>query len=142
MFTLSCSNLRYIVTSSDVNKMSGSSIINTLLFTLKLYHFLYLYKRKMLIVLQLDTTDLFFVIFAIHPPPSYRGNHRWINIVNHNIDVGVFLLEYVKYFRNSDILKEVMGNHLFSKYIEAKEKEWKEYHTTVSKYELNKYLGR
>ena len=35
-----------------------------------------------------------------------------------------------------------LGEHLFPKYIEAKEKEWKEYHTTVSEYELNKYLGR
>lgn len=48
----------------------------------------------------------------------------------------------IKYFRNSDILKDVMGQHLFAKYIEAKEKEWKEYHTTVSEYELDKYLGR
>ncbi len=48
----------------------------------------------------------------------------------------------IKYFKSSDILREVMGEHLFNKYIEAKEKEWKEYHTTVSEYELNKYLGR
>ena len=48
----------------------------------------------------------------------------------------------IKFFRNSGILKEVMGEHLFYKYIEAKEKEWKEYHTTVSEYELAKYLGR
>lgn len=48
----------------------------------------------------------------------------------------------IKYFKNSDILREVMGEHLFNKYIEAKAREWKEYHTTVSEYELNKYLGR
>ena len=48
----------------------------------------------------------------------------------------------IKDFRNSAILKEVLGPHLFPKYIEAKEKEWKEYHTTVSEYELRKYLGR
>ena len=48
----------------------------------------------------------------------------------------------IKYFKNSGILKDVMGEHLFAKYIEAKEKEWKEYHTTVSEYEINKYLGR
>ena len=47
----------------------------------------------------------------------------------------------IKYFKNSSILKEVMGEHLFAKYIEAKEKEWKEYHTTVSEFELRKYLG-
>ncbi len=45
-------------------------------------------------------------------------------------------------FKNSSILKEVLGEHLFPKYIEAKEKEWKEYHTTVSEFELKKYLGR
>lgn len=45
-------------------------------------------------------------------------------------------------FKNSSILKEVLGTHLFPKYIEAKEKEWKEYHTTVSEFELKKYLDR
>lgn len=45
-------------------------------------------------------------------------------------------------FKESKILKKVLGEHLFPKYIEAKEKEWKEYHTTVSEFELKKYLGR
>lgn len=48
----------------------------------------------------------------------------------------------IEEFKSSEILKEVMGPHLFPKYIEAKEQEWKEYHTTVSEYELRKYLGR
>jgi len=48
----------------------------------------------------------------------------------------------VKDFRKSAILKEAMGEHLFPRYIEAKEKEWTEYHTSVSEYELRKYLGR
>ena len=48
----------------------------------------------------------------------------------------------IKEFKKSEILKEVLGDHLFPKYIEAKEKEWKEYHTNVSEYELQKYLGR
>ena len=52
------------------------------------------------------------------------------------------LHEAIEVFKNSDILKEVLGSHLFPKYIEAKEKEWKEYHTTVSEFELRKYLGR
>lgn len=52
------------------------------------------------------------------------------------------LHEAIEDFRKSDILKEVLGEHLFPKYIEAKEKEWKEYHTTVSEFELMKYLGR
>ena len=52
------------------------------------------------------------------------------------------LHEAIEVFKNSDILKDVLGVHLFPKYIEAKEKEWKEYHTTVSEFELRKYLGR
>ena len=52
------------------------------------------------------------------------------------------LHEAIEVFKNSDILKDVLGAHLFPKYIEAKEKEWKEYHTTVSEFELRKYLGR
>ena len=48
----------------------------------------------------------------------------------------------IEEFKDSEILKDVLGAHLFPKYIEAKEKEWREYHTTVSEYELRKYLGR
>ena len=48
----------------------------------------------------------------------------------------------IEEFKDSKILKEVLGTHLFPKYIEAKEKEWREYHTTVSEFELKKYLGR
>ena len=52
------------------------------------------------------------------------------------------LHEAIEEFKGSAILKDVLGDHLFPKYIEAKEKEWKEYHTTVSEFELKKYLGR
>ena len=45
-------------------------------------------------------------------------------------------------FKKSSILKEVLGEHLFNRYIVAKEKEWKEYHTTVSEFEIKKYLER
>ena len=45
-------------------------------------------------------------------------------------------------FKKSSLLKDTLGDHLFYKYIDAKEKEWKEYHTTVSEYEINKYLDK
>ena len=48
----------------------------------------------------------------------------------------------VNEFKKSAILKETLGDHIFFKYIDAKEKEWKEYHTTVSDFEIKKYLGR
>lgn len=52
------------------------------------------------------------------------------------------LHEAVQVFKKSDLLKELLGENLFAKYIDAKEKEWREYHTTVSEFELQKYLGR
>ena len=48
----------------------------------------------------------------------------------------------VKEFKKSELMRDTLGDHLFFKYIDAKEKEWKEYHTTVSEFELRKYLGR
>ena len=48
----------------------------------------------------------------------------------------------VKEFKKSKLMREVLGDHLFYKYIDAKQKEWKDYHTTVSEYELLKYLNR
>ena len=35
----------------------------------------------------------------------------------------------------------VLGNDIFQKYIEIKEREYKEYAETVSEWELNKYMG-
>ena len=52
------------------------------------------------------------------------------------------LHEAVGEFKKSSIIKDTLGDHIFNKYLEAKEKEWKEYHTSVSEYELKKYLGR
>ena len=52
------------------------------------------------------------------------------------------LHEAVGEFKKSALLKETLGEHIFPRYIDAKEKEWKEYHTSVSEYEIRKYLGR
>lgn len=52
------------------------------------------------------------------------------------------LHEAVQVFKKSVILKDLLGDHLYNKYIDAKEKEWREYHTTVCEFELQKYLGR
>ena len=52
------------------------------------------------------------------------------------------LHEAVGEFKRSAILRETLGEHIYPRYLEAKEREWKEYHTSVSEYELKKYLGR
>ncbi|MCR5332966.1 MAG: type I glutamate--ammonia ligase [Bacilli bacterium] len=46
----------------------------------------------------------------------------------------------VEEFRNSKLLKKALGEHTFNKIIEAKEKEWFDFHTTVTKWELEHLL--
>ncbi len=39
-------------------------------------------------------------------------------------------------------IEKVLGNHVFSKYTEAKEKEWYDFSTTVTQWELDQYLNK
>ena len=41
---------------------------------------------------------------------------------------------------NSALVKKTLGEHIFSRFIELKKKEWEEYRIQVSEYELKKYL--
>lgn len=50
------------------------------------------------------------------------------------------LKDAVKELKKSEFMKEVLGNHIFKKYVEAKELEWDEYRVLVSNWELKKYL--
>lgn len=50
--------------------------------------------------------------------------------------------EAIKAFKKSSFIKESIGNHVYTKYVEAKEEEWREYRTRVSQWEIDKYLGK
>jgi len=50
------------------------------------------------------------------------------------------LKEAIEFFSNSDLMKETIGEVLFTKLIEAKTKEWDEYKMKISQWELDKYL--
>lgn len=52
------------------------------------------------------------------------------------------LHDAIKEFKNSDFAKMAVGEHVYKKYIEAKEEEWREYSTRVSQWEIDKYLGK
>ncbi|MFA4991134.1 MAG: glutamine synthetase family protein [Candidatus Omnitrophota bacterium] len=41
---------------------------------------------------------------------------------------------------NSELVKKILGNHIFPRFIELKKKEWNEYKIQVPQYELDKYL--
>ena len=48
----------------------------------------------------------------------------------------------VEEMKQSGFMKEVLGDHVFTKYIEAKESEWNRFSTTVTAWEVNEYLGK
>ncbi|MDH4317216.1 MAG: type I glutamate--ammonia ligase [Desulfobulbaceae bacterium] len=51
------------------------------------------------------------------------------------------LKEAIEEFKNNPIAKQTLGEHIVTKYIEAKEKEWDAYRTAVTDWELNNYLS-
>ena len=51
------------------------------------------------------------------------------------------LWEAVQYMKESELVKETLGDHIFEKFIENKKIEWDRYRTHVSKYELDTYLS-
>lgn len=52
------------------------------------------------------------------------------------------LEEAIKEMQKSELIKQVLGEHIFTKYIEAKNEEWAEYATKVSKWETDEYLTK
>ena len=43
-------------------------------------------------------------------------------------------------FENSGLMREVLGDHIFDKYLEAKNREWKEFRAHVTDWEVDEYL--
>lgn len=52
------------------------------------------------------------------------------------------LKEAIQEMKKSSLVKKVLGNHIFEKYIEAKEKEWNDYKTTVTQWEFDQYITK
>lgn len=50
------------------------------------------------------------------------------------------LIEAVECMENDEFVKNVLGKEVANKYIEAKKREWKEYSTQVSDWEIERYL--
>lgn len=52
------------------------------------------------------------------------------------------LKEAINLMKESQMVKEVLGEHIFDKYIEAKTNEWEDYRKVVTEWELGLYLNR
>ncbi len=50
------------------------------------------------------------------------------------------LFEAVKIMENSKLVKEALGEHVFTKFVENKHIEWDRYRTFITDYEIQKYL--
>ena len=50
------------------------------------------------------------------------------------------LEEAIKASEEDEFIRETLGDHLFTYYIVGKKAEWEEYRTSVSQWEINKYL--
>ena len=52
------------------------------------------------------------------------------------------LMEAVQELKRDPFLREVLGSHVYQKYIEAKEQEWNRFNSTVTQWELEEYLEK
>jgi len=50
------------------------------------------------------------------------------------------LIEAIEYAEKSEVLKEALGEHIFTQLITSKKKEWDDYRIRVTEYEIEKYL--
>ena len=50
------------------------------------------------------------------------------------------LLEAVEELEKDTFIQKVLGDHIAGKYIDAKRKEWHEYRSQVSEWEIQEYL--
>ncbi|MEN3014596.1 MAG: type I glutamate--ammonia ligase [bacterium] len=51
------------------------------------------------------------------------------------------LCEAIVEMQKDNLVKETLGEHIYTNYINAKLKEWKEYSTEITPWEIQKYLG-
>ncbi|MCK4654038.1 MAG: glutamine synthetase, partial [Candidatus Cloacimonetes bacterium] len=58
-----------------------------------------------------------------------------IDMIPHN------LWQALRELKKDEVIKNALGVHTFQKYKEAKTKEWNEYSTQVTQWEIDKYLG-
>ena len=78
-------------------------------------------------------------------PPAPSNRNIFQMTAQERIKDGIYSLpgsleEAVKELSNSEFVKEILGNHIFEKYIEAKNEECDEYRTKISKWEIDSYL--
>jgi len=80
-------------------------------------------------------------------PPKSVNENMFLETPEEMKKRGVELLprtlgEAIGYFENSEFVRGVMGDHAFSKYLEAKKEEWRRFSSSVTDWEISEYLHK
>ena len=82
----------------------------------------------------------------IHPPPPTNKNiFRMTKKEREQEGIASLpasLEEAINEMETSTLVRELLGEHIFSKYIEAKRKEWDDYRTKITQWEIEHYLTK
>jgi glutamine synthetase len=80
----------------------------------------------------------------IVPPPSVDSNIFVMTAAERKAkgvdNLPGSLAEALVELSNSPLMREVLGGHVFEKYTEAKWEEWDSFRTTVTEWEIDRYL--
>lgn len=76
------------------------------------------------------------------PPPSLASAHPSEETAENSDTLPADLGEAVQLMKSDPFVKKVLGDFVFHKYVEAKEEEWRLYSTSVTEWELRRYLNR
>ena len=77
------------------------------------------------------------------PEPVEENVYQFddVCLIEKNIEIlPTSLQEALDYMKRSEVVKEVLGDHLFERYLSIKTKEWNEFKTYVSSWELDRYM--
>ncbi|NMP36803.1 MAG: type I glutamate--ammonia ligase [Clostridiales bacterium] len=78
-------------------------------------------------------------------PPASTDTNIYDMTKDERMEVGIDTLpesleEAIKLYKDDAFMREVLGEHVFYKYLKAKKEEWKSYKARVSQWELDNYF--
>jgi glutamine synthetase len=79
----------------------------------------------------------------IPPKPVEENVYEFDDKMLESMNISVLphsLYEAIKEMKKDKVIREALGEKLFERYVEAKMKEWDEFRTTVTEWEIERYL--
>jgi len=79
------------------------------------------------------------------PPPTNKNIFRMTKEEREREGIASLpasLEEALNEMEKSDLVRELLGEHIFNKYLEAKRHEWDDYRTKISQWEIDNYLTK